>query len=131
MFEKALSLKFKKIFAAKKVTYWEKSDSREQETLFIDIQTSKAKAVGQEFTAKVEGRAFMFGSNEKLPYGYFLKSLQEADPVDTNDLFAFDFETNSNQYEDIVERGFSFVYFYNSQYDPDAGSITSISMETN
>ena len=68
----------------------------------------------------------MFGNAEKLPFGFFSKAIKNADDEDTRDLFFFDLENNSRVFRNIVQRGFSFVYFFDSQYDPKVGSITSV-----
>jgi len=72
----------------------------------------------------------IFANLEKMPYGFFAKRINEADPDDIVDFFFHDIEENSGYYKDIVERAASFVFFFDSQYDPSKGTITSIDLET-
>lgn len=126
MFEKSLEAKFKRIFGVKKVTYNEPSESQEQECLFVEIENAMNQ-VGPEFErSKVTGNAILFGRNEKIPFGFFSKAVHQADPNDTKDIMFTEFEVNTRRYGDIVQRGFSFVYLYKGQYDPDSGTITSV-----
>lgn len=126
MFEKALQEKFKKIFGVAKVTYDQPSDSKEQECIFVEIQSSKNVIKSGRALAMVTGSAMMFGVAEKLPFGFFSKAIKQAPDEDTRDIAFQDFENNSRVYRNIVQRGFSFVYFFDSQYDPKVGSITSV-----
>lgn len=128
MFEKELSDKLKQIFNVKKVTYAAPSDSREQDCLFIEVEDSRNAIKDGEALAMVSGNAVMFARNDKMPFGFFSKAIRQADPTLTKDLFFFDIEKNTLRYQDIVQRGFSFVYFFRSQYDPEVGSITSIDL---
>lgn len=126
MFEKALEEKFKAIFKVAKVTYDQPGSSQEQEALFVEIENSYNSFSDQKEKARVTGKAIMFGNNEKLTFGFFSKAIAQADPNLTKDLFFFDFEANTKRFQNIVQRGFSFVYFYDGQYDPDTGSIEEI-----
>ena len=58
----------------------------------------------------------MFGNNDKLTFGYFSKRIAKSDPEDTKSLFFYDIESNTKRFQNIVQRGFSFIYFFNSQY---------------
>lgn len=129
MFEHELSEKFKRIFGVKKVTFDQPSDSQEQECLFIEVENSWNTIKDDKAIARVTGNCIMFGNAEKLPFGFYSKRIKQADYNDTKDLFFFDIEANTRRYQNIVQRGFSFVYFFNSQYDPEHGTITSIEFE--
>ncbi len=126
MFEAALKEKFLKIFNVKKVTYDQPSDSQEQECIFVEIEESRNTIKDGRALARVTGNGVMFGNNAKLPFAFFSKHIAQADSDDTKDLFFFDFEKNTKRYQNIVQRSFSFIYFYDAQYDPDTGEITSI-----
>ncbi len=126
MFEAALEAKFKKIFGVKKVSYDEVSDSQEQECLFVQIEQAKNTIGNGQEKAKITGNCLLFGNNEKIPFGFFSKAIQQADSADTKDLYFFDFEVNTRRYQNIVQRGFSFIYFHRGQYDPEQGTITSV-----
>ena len=126
MFEDALKTRLKAIFDLDKVTYDAVGQAQEQETIFIEITSSKNRIRDGVETARVEGLLRVFSSSKKLPYGYFSKKIQEADNALTRDLFFYDIEENSNVFGNIAERNMSFIYFFNSQYDPNLGSITSV-----
>lgn len=130
MFETALQEAFTKIFKVKKVTFDQPSDAREQECIFLEIETSSNAIKDGKAIAMVTGNGTMFGNNQKLPFAFFSKKIQQADPDLTKPFFFFDFENNTKQYQNIVQRSFSFIYFFNSQYDPETGTITSIVTET-
>lgn len=126
MFEKELEAKFKTIFGVKKVSYNEVSDSQEQECLFVQIENSLDQIKPGLERSIVTGSAVLFGVAEKIPFGFFSKAIQKADHALTKDFFFYDFEVNTRRYVDIVQRGFSFKYFHEAQYDPDTGEITSV-----
>lgn len=126
MFEKALAEKFKKIFKVKKVSFDQPGESLEQECLFIEIESAKISIKDDRAKAMVNGNALINSTNEKLPFAYYSKNIAEASVDDTKDLFFYDFENNTRIYRDKVQRAFSFVYFFDSQYDPETGNITSI-----
>ncbi len=126
MFEEELKEKFKKIFKVKEVSYDAPGDSREQDKLWIDVETPKFTFSDKRVKAIVTGKGSIFGKNEALTFGFISQAIAGADKSLTKDLFFSDFESNSNRFRDIVERSFTFTYFFNSQYDPDIGTITSV-----
>jgi len=126
VFEKQLEADFKEIFGVKKVTYDQPGSSQEQENLFIEVDESRNSFSDKKEKARVTGKAIMFGNNEKLTFGFFSKAIAQADPNLTKKFFFFDFEANTKRYQNIVQRGFSFIYFYDGEYDPDTGNIDSI-----
>ena len=128
--ERELSDKLKRIFKVKKVSFDEPGEAAEQECLFINIERSINSARDGIFKARVEGSCVVFGTNQKLPVGYFNRCLQESPTADTKDLFCFDFETNTKRFKDKVQRGFSFVYFFSTQYDPEQGTLDEVDFNT-
>ncbi len=126
MFEKDLEAKFKGIFGVEKVTYDAPGESQEQNALFIQVEEPKFNFSDKRVSAMVTGNAVMFGRNDALTFGYFSKCIAKASNDLTKDLFFSDFETNTQRFQNIVQRGFSFTYFFNSQYDPAVGTITSV-----
>lgn len=127
MFEDSLQELFKKIFEVKKVSYALPSDKvPEQECLFINVENPNCMIKDGRQKARVEGQAFMFAPADKLEFGYFSKRIIKADKELTKNLAFFDIEANTQQYQNIVQRSFRFVYFFDSQYDPETGSITSV-----
>lgn len=130
MFEKQLETKFLKIFNCKKVSFDQPGQSQEQECLFVEIEVAKNIIKDGQVISKISGSASMFGSNDKLTFGYFSKRIAKSDPEDTKSLFFYDIESNTKRFQNIVQRGFSFIYFFNSQFDPETGSIDSVTFTT-
>lgn len=130
MFEKQLESKFLKIFNCKKVTFDQPGQSQEQEVLFVEIEVAKNIVKDGQVISKISGSASMFGNNDKLTFGYFSKRIAKSDPDDTKSLFFYDIESNTKRFQNIVQRGFSFIYFFNSQFDPETGSIDSVTFTT-
>lgn len=126
MFEKELADKLKAIFNVKDVSYDAPGDSREQDKLWIEIEEPKFTFGSKKVKAIVTGRGSIFGKNEAITFGFISQAIEKADASLTKDLFFTDFETNTVRFRDIVERAFSFTYFFNSQFDPDVGTITSV-----
>lgn len=127
MFEKDLANRFKSIFEIKKVSFNQPApDALEQECLFIDVQTARARVSGGESWARVEGFARVWVNAEKMPFGFFTKKIRMASADLTQDLFFYNFENQTKVYQNIVERRFDFVYFWKGEYDPDQGELTSI-----
>lgn len=130
MVENVLSEKLKKIFRVKKVSFDDPGEAGEQECLFINVENAVNSVRDKVIKQKVVGTLTMFGTNQKLPFGYFSKCIQEADPADTKDFHFHDFETNTRRFKDKVQRGLSFVYFFSSQYDPEKGTLNEIEFTT-
>lgn len=108
------------------MTYSISSEAKEQNCLFVNVETPRITIKQGKQLARVEGSVVMFAQNENLPFGFFAKAIQAADPADTKDLFFFEVETNTRTYQNLVQRGFSFVYFFSGQYDPDNGTLNAI-----
>lgn len=126
MFEQELVEKFKAIFGIEKVTYDVPGESREQNCLFIEIENCRNSIKDGKAMGMVTGNAVVFQKHGAIPFGFFSKAIARAPATLTKDLFFFDIESNTQRFRDIVQRGFSFTYFFNSQYDPPAGTITSV-----
>ena len=126
MFKKELSEKLKGIFSVNKVSFDEPGLSKEQECIFVEIEQSNNVIKDGVALARVTGKCVMFGQNDKLPFGFFSKKIKQADINLTKDLFFYDIETNTKLANNLVEFSFSFVYFFSGQYDPDMGTIDSI-----
>jgi len=128
MFEKELQEKIQKIFGVEKVTYDAPGESVEQLCIFIDIENSKNTFKDGQVLSMVTGRASMSGPAPKIPFGFFSKAIIKAEKALTKDLFFYDIETNAQRMGDIIQRGFSFVYFFRGQHDPKIGTITSVTI---
>lgn len=128
MFEKALSEQLKRIFDVKKVSFDTPGESAEQECLFVSVESSRNSIKEGRQLAKVQGKLTMIANSEKLPFGFFSKKISEAEIEDTSSFFFYEFEENAGRILNIAERSVSFVYFFNSQYDPERGTMTSIEL---
>lgn len=126
MFGKKLKEKMQKIFEIDDVTFDRPSDANEQEKIWLNLEESTNRVRKGQVTAMVKGTGFIMGQNHKIPFGFVSKKIQEADHDDTKDLFFSDLEQNTQLMRNIVQRSFSFVYFFNGQYDPKVGTINSI-----
>ncbi len=134
MFEAALVAKFKKIFDLKvsmdlsQIKFSDKGYSGEQETLFIEVLSSLSRIKDAKQLARVMGKCTIFANADKLPFGYFAKQIELAGG-ECADVFFHDLEGSVNVYGNLVQRSFNFVYFFNSQYNPEVGTMTSINIQ--
>ena len=128
MFRETLKTKLKLIFDLDKVSYDLPSESQEQEAAFIQVDTARTQIKDGRQHAMVEGRIRIFANSDKLPFGYLAKKIKQASPTHTKDLF-FEPEQNVGTYLNIAERAMAFTYFFNSQYDPALGTLTSLETE--
>lgn len=126
MFENELSEKLKKIFDVKKVSFDAPGEAMEQETLFIEVSNFRSFVKDQRVVGKADAKAYYFSTNQKLPFGYWAKKIALADTDDSESFFFYDLEQNSQIFRDKIQRAFSFVYFFNRQFDPEKGTISSI-----
>lgn len=126
--ESSLSELFSKIFDFKNVSFAAPGEAREQEKMFIEVEVCRTRILDKREVARVQGKVTVFANSDKLPLGYLSKCIANH-PDETKDLFFFDVEANSRLYENIVERGFSFVYFFDSQYDPDLGTLNQVDID--
>lgn len=129
MFKAELSEKFEQIFKVKKVSYDLPGESREQECLFVNIETCRTSVKDGRVKSMITGSAYMVAQNDKLPFGFYMKAIKQADLTLTKDLFFYDIESNTQRFRNIAQLGFSFTYFFDSQYDPAIGSITSVDLD--
>lgn len=128
--EDTLQAQLKAIFNVAKVVFDSPGDSQEQGCIFIEVEKSWNTFKDGRAISKVTGNAIMFGQNDKLTLGFFSKAIEQAPKSQTKNFFFFDFEENTKRFRNIVQRSVSFVYFFDSQYDPETGSITSVNFIT-
>lgn len=126
--EDTLKDRLKAIFEIDKVTFEDPGPDLEQETLFIRIDSARNRVRDGRFSSMVRGQIMIVAQAEKLPIGYMSKCIN-GHGDETKDLFFYDFEENTKLYNNIVQRGVSFVFIFSSQHDPDIGTITSITTE--
>lgn len=129
MFKAALASKLKTIFEIDKASFDRPGDSQEQECIFIEVESAANKISQPRQSSKVIGKIRIFGNADKIPYGYFSKKINAADPALTRDIFFYDFEENTETFRNIAERSMSFHYLYEAQYDPAIGEISSVNFE--
>lgn len=125
--------KLKAIFGIPKVSFDDPSDSFEQDCIFVEILDSKNNTGTKTASAKVTGTLIVFSQHEKLPFGFFNKKIQQADPKHTREFFFFDTDVEQPngkaQMLNISERRTSFVYLYTGQYDPNQGDLNKIAFQ--
>lgn len=131
MFRKELKRRFELIFGVKKTTFDAPSESYEQDTLFISIENAKTSVGSNTQRAYVNGAITLFSQDDRLPYGFFKKRIEQADKSLTKQLF-FETEIDDNQSParlvNIHERRCNFVFLYDSQYDPSQGALTDLEL---
>lgn len=115
-----------RIFGIPKVSFDFPSESKEQDTIFINISQVISRVTAGVEACRAMGSLSVFANSDKLPFGFFNKKINSADLADTIDLFFYNIDQNAGYYGNLVERKCDFTYFYRDQYDPDHGEITSI-----
>lgn len=130
MFRKDLHDRLQKIFGFKKVTFQAPSESFEQETLFVQINSPRVKVTGSSIAARVEGTLIVFSQDNKMPYGFMQKRIEEANPDLTRPLFFseidIDVATSPARLQNIHERRTNFLFLFKTQYDPNKGQLTEL-----
>lgn len=133
MFKKDLLRRLEIIFDFAKTTFDAPSEEFEQDTLFIEIAFARPrmsnKSGGLE-TAKVVGSLIVYSQDNRLAYGTFSKRIEQAPPAIKRPFFFYDIDTDDAsspaRERNIHERRLSFVFLYESQYDPDKGQLTTL-----
>lgn len=128
MFEKKLAEQLKRIFAMAKVTYDRPGESQEQEALFIEISAARCRVKDGRQISRATGTIHIFSQLEKIPFGYIAKCVAAADPADTAGLFFYNFEENKGTFRNIAERSADFLFLYDSQYDPNLGTLNQVNL---
>src|SRR5574343_121900 len=95
MFKARLEQELKSIFKIKKVSYSLPSESNEQDTLFVSIASTKPRPNENEIIDRIYGKITLFASQDKLPFGFFVKQIHTS-TVDDKNLFFYNIEENSN-----------------------------------
>jgi hypothetical protein len=137
VFRKDLERRLKLIFGFKKVTFNAPSDDAlgtfEQDTAFVEITDCRSSAGFGGARAKVECTLRTFTQDDKMPYGFLTKQIQQAKPELTAPLFFYEIDTNiassPARIQNIHERRTRFQFLYSEQYDPDQGELTSLELE--
>lgn len=113
----------KTIFSVKKATYDTPGESAEQMCLFVEIEQPRVNFREKRMVGRVTGSGKMYGRNDAMPVGYFEKAIRRA-PKELTKRFHFsDMSATTPRSVNIVERSFQFAYFFDSQFDPDTGTM--------
>jgi hypothetical protein len=126
MFETSLKDALVTVFGIPKVTYEAPSEAKEQQCLFVKIDSATSSIRNGVALAKVMGTISIFANSDKLPFGFFAKRIQRSEPDDTSAFYFYNMDKSEQYFGNLVERTCSFVYFYSEQYDPNGGLITSM-----
>lgn len=127
MFRADLKEKLETIFALGKTTFDLPSpDAPEQECIFVEVDVAQCRKTDKRQIAKVSGKIRVYAQAGKLPYGFFSKRISEADPDLTKHLYFYDFEENRGTLQNVDERSCGFLFLFESQYDPNLGTLTSV-----
>lgn len=137
MFRSDLKRRLEGIFGME-ATFDEASDEFEQDKIFIEVEVSRSRVSGAKGgleTARVVGTMVVYSQANKLPFGFFAKKVSQAKAELTKPLFFYDFDVDlpdsPARLVNIHERRTSFVFLYDSQYDPSKGSLTSLDTTIN
>jgi hypothetical protein len=125
VFETELRAKFQRIFGIRKMSFDRPGESQEQEGGFIEITNVRPNFREARQIAHVQGTLHVFANSDKMPFGYLAKRIEHADPADKRALF-FQTEENRGTFGNIVERSMSFVFLFDSQYDPALGTLNEL-----
>ncbi len=133
MFEKDLERRLRTIFGVRKTTFNAPDfDAPEQDCLFCQIVDAKprmqARGGGRE-TYVVEGYLTIFSQALRIPFGFFHKKLEQGDPADVASFFfgkEMDIADSPARLQNIQERRINFTFLYDTEYDPNRGSLTSL-----
>lgn len=103
---------------------------KEQECLFISIEDNQVRFKKKLKRYRLEGRLTMFAQSDKMPVDYFATRIFEMPKALQARFFFSEIDANTKYYQNLVQRDVSFIYFFETQYDPDTGTITSVEVET-
>lgn len=127
--EKDLADKISRIFRIDRVTYDLPSDTEEQECVFIKIDASRNTFRPKRMVGRMVGAVTIYSQANKTPFGFFSKSIEQAQAADKKDLFFTNFEENVRVFGNLVERSASFTFFFSGEYNPNVGKIKKIDIE--
>lgn len=128
MFRAEIKTKLANIFGLPKVTFDAPSEAKEQEGVFVTIENAESRVTYGRAIAKVTGSISIFAVQDKLPFGFLNKKINSANVTDTANFFFYNIDQNEKYFGNLVERKAAFVYFYNAQYDPDAGVMDEVNL---
>ncbi len=125
--------RLKSIFKFEKVSFNAPSkEAAEQDCMFVEIDPARPRPYGKDkISCKVSGILVVYSQSDRLPFGFFSKAIEQADPDDTRPFIfstEIDVAESQSRYQNIHERHLGFIFLYDTQYDPDRGSLTSINL---
>lgn len=129
MFENDLKTTIARIFDLNRVTFDDPGESNEQECQFIRVSNPRVSIAEKRQRAQVEGQLVVYANSDKLPFGYFNKQIAKCLNADSLKFFFHNIDVNVPITNNIVKRTVDFVFFYDSQFDPNQGTITSVNFQ--
>lgn len=129
MLENKLKKDLETIFGVKATYDAASPEAREQDKLFVELETPFSNFVDGKVNMRVSGTAKIFAENNKIPINFFAAAVARADHDFVKNFFFSEMDENTTLFRNLVQRSFSFVYFFSGQHDPDLGSIESIKTE--
>lgn len=130
MFKKDLQNRLKNIFDLPVRFEAPDFDALEQDVLFVEIHRCRPRVQGERITDKVSGQLMVFSQQENWTFGMFTKSVERAEARYTKNFFFFEMDTvmpdSPARLQNLQEIRSAFVFLFDSQYDPDKGSLTSL-----
>jgi hypothetical protein len=128
MVEKYIKEDFQSIFGTK-VSFKTEGEYLEQDCLFVNIFSAKNKIKEGRFISQVVGSASITAPSYQLPVGFLAKRIDQAPHAIKKNYFFYDIEEVSKGLQDIVTRSFSFIYFFDSQFNLPIGNIEHVNIE--
>lgn len=135
MFRKKLVSDLEQMFGFNKTTFLKDSDDFEQDVLFIEIDRSNSKisnVSGGRQIARVVASLVVYSQDDRLPYGFFSKRLEAYPDIAKSFFFSVvdeDVPESPARIQNIHERRCDFIYFYDSQFDPNRGELNELILE--
>lgn len=130
--EEILTSKLQKIFGIRKVTFCLPGEDREQDALFVHVNRNRSSFAKNKMSFNISGEIKLFSQNEKVPYGFFNRKIEQAKKEDKDGFFFHGFDENDPYGpQNLSERKVSFTYLTTTQYDPDKGEINQLQLECN
>ena len=128
MFERELKSRLESIFGIK-ASFDLPGESLEQEVIFINIETSYSKVSDKIIRTRAQGKCFLYVQRDKAPVSFFAKRIAQSDKELTQRFFFYEVDAEKKVYQNIVERSFGFIYFFEGEYDPNLGELTEVVTE--
>jgi len=126
VFRNTLKELLKDIFEIPKVSYDLPGESKEQGCIFVSIDSAQNSVKKGKECSIVRGSISIYSNGDKLPFGFFSKKINQAQPALTQGLFFYNMDENNKIFQNIVERKCNFIFLYSNEYDPEGGSLTSL-----